>query len=115
MALQCKKIWVLLGRKFSPDTDTVQEAQHPGLPPAVRAEVLVPRVEPLSHIALTFLPLESTWETPSGLQFITYLQDDPGKIFSDAVACCLNLLMEFPNYIFQLKTIIIFHARCMIT
>lgn len=52
------------------------------LPSAVRAEVLVPHVEPLSHIALTFLPLESAWETPSGLQFITYLQDDPGKIFS---------------------------------
>lgn len=33
---------------------------------------------------------------------------------AETVACCLNLLMEFPNYVFQLKTIIILSVRCMI-
>lgn len=31
------------------------------LPAPARAEVLVPRVQPLSHTALRFLPRESTW------------------------------------------------------
>lgn len=33
---------------------------------------------------------------------------------AEAVACCLNLLMEFSNDIFQLNTIIIIRIRCMI-
>lgn len=33
---------------------------------------------------------------------------------AEAVSCCLNLLVEFSNYIFQLKTIIILCIRCMI-
>lgn len=61
---------VSLASKLSTGTQTVQEPQHAHAPHPARAAVLVPRVEPLSHPALRFLPLESTWETPCAIQFV---------------------------------------------